>query len=59
MANEKINTLKQKLEELAKYIESLNDTITKGKLGVQSEAYAFNENHEGKSSHSLHFYGNH
>lgn len=59
MANEKIDTLEQKLDELTKQIQSLSDAITKGKSRLQSEAYAFNENHEGKSSYSLHFYGNH
>ena len=33
--------------------------IIKGKSKEHSEAYAFNENIEGESSHSLHFYGNH
>ena len=59
MANEKIDTLEQKLDELTKQIQSLSDTITKGKLGLQLEAYAFNENSEGESSHSLHLFGNH
>ena len=59
MANEKIDTLEQKLEALMKQIQTLANTITNGKSGEQSEAYAFNENLEGESSHSLHFYGNH
>ena len=59
MANKKINTLERKLEALTKQIETLNDTITKGKLGAQLEAYDFNDNLEGKSSHSLHLFGNH
>ena len=58
MANEKIDTLDKKLEALTKQIQTLTETITKGKSGEQSEAYAFNENLEGESSHSLHFYGN-
>jgi len=58
MANENIDTLEQNLEALLK-IQTLTDTITKGMSGEQLEAYAFNENLEGKSSHSLHFYGNH
>ena len=58
MANEKIVTVEQKLEALTKQIQTLTDTITKGKLGEQSEAYAFHENLKGESSHSLHFYGN-
>ena len=59
MANEKIDTLEQKLEALTKQIQTLHDIITKGKSKEESEAYDFNENLEGKSSHSLHFYGNH
>ncbi len=59
MASEKTDTLEHKLEALTKQIQNLQDTITKGKLGEQSEAYDFNENLEGESSHSLHFYGNH
>eukprot|EP00253_Pinus_taeda_P027555 PITA_27555 len=58
MANEKIDTLEKKLDALTKQIQTLADTITKGKSRAQSEAYDFNENLEGKSSHSLHFYGN-
>ena len=59
MANEKTNTLEKMLEALTKQIQTLIDTITKGKSGAQSEAYDFNENLEGESSHSLRFYGNH
>ena len=42
-----------------KQIQTLTNTITKGKSGAQSKTYDFNENLEGESSHSLHFYGNH
>ena len=59
MTNEKIDTLEQNLDALMKQIQTLADSLTKGKSGEQSEAYAFNENLEGESSHSLHFYGNH
>eukprot|EP00253_Pinus_taeda_P026095 PITA_26095 len=59
MANEKMDALEKKLEELTRQIQNLNDTVTKGKSVLQSEAYAFNEDHEGESSHSLHFHGNH
>jgi len=59
MANEKMESLENKLEELARHIQILNDTFTKGKSAAQSEAYAFNEDYEGESSHSLHFHENH
>jgi len=59
MANEKIVTLDQKLDTLLKTIQTLVDTLTKGKSGEHSEAYAFNENIEGESSHSLHLFGDH
>ena len=59
MANEKIDTLEKNLKALTKQIQTLNDTITKGNLGEQLEAYDFNENLEGESSHSLHLFSNH
>jgi len=58
MANEKIETIEKKLSELMMQIQTLQDTVTKGKSALQSKAYAFNEDHEGEYSHHLHFHGN-
>eukprot|EP00253_Pinus_taeda_P006137 PITA_06137 len=59
MANEKIDTIEQKLDALLMSIKTLANTITKGKSEEQSKAYAFNENIEVESSHSLHLFRNH
>jgi len=59
MANEKMESLEKRLEDLSKQIQTFQDTFTKGKLALQLEAYVFNEDHEGESSHSLHFHGKH
>ena len=59
MANEKIDTLETKLDVVLLSLKTLVDTLTNGKLEEHAEAYAFNENIEGESSHSLHLFGNH
>ena len=57
MANEKINTLEQKLDRLLTSLKTLADTLTKGKSEEHLEAYAFNEYIEGDSSHFIHLFG--
>lgn len=59
MANEKIDSLETKLDEVLSSLKTLADTLAKGKSKECVEAYVFNENMEGESSHSFHLFGNH
>ena len=59
MANENIDTLETKLDATLPSLKTLANTIIKGKSQEHAEAYVFNENIEGESSHSLHLFGNH
>lgn len=59
MANEKIDSLETKLNDVLSSLKTLTDALTNGKMEERAEAHILNEKIEGESSHSLHLFGNH
>ncbi len=62
MANKKIENLEKKLayfQILVDQMQKFMDAFKRISSWLHSEAHGFNEDHEGGSSHHIHFHGNH
>lgn len=62
MANEKINFLETRLDDLKEQLDKISASITKltkSTSGFHKEVHSIDEHLEGESSHHIHFHGNH